>query len=77
MPNERITHQQIAARAYQLWLEHGRPSGRDLDDWLQAEYELLQLPTEKIEEMNPPKQPKGEPKRKTLVDVVRQAAVLL
>jgi len=30
----------IAVRAYQLWESAGRPSGRDLEHWLQAEAEL-------------------------------------
>lgn len=35
-----ITHDQIAKRAYELWLEYGRPIGRDQVIWLQAEREL-------------------------------------
>jgi hypothetical protein len=31
----------IAARAYSLYLERGRTDGRDWDDWLQAEREIL------------------------------------
>lgn len=38
------TPEQIAARAYQIYLERGRVSGHEMDDWLQAEYELMQLP---------------------------------
>lgn len=30
-------HEQIAARAYQLWEAHGRPTGTDRDDWFAAE----------------------------------------
>ena len=33
-------HDSIAARAHQLWEQQGRPAGRDLDNWLQAEREL-------------------------------------
>ena len=29
----------IAQRAYRLWDDHGRPAGRDLEFWLQAEAE--------------------------------------
>lgn len=36
------TDQQISARAYELWEEAGRPEGRDLDFWHQAERELRQ-----------------------------------
>lgn len=31
---------QIAARAYQLYLDRGAADGHDMDDWLQAEREL-------------------------------------
>lgn len=30
----------IAARAYELFIQHGGRVGRDLDDWLEAEREL-------------------------------------
>lgn len=32
---------QIAARAYDLWLEKGQPTGQDEQTWQQAESELL------------------------------------
>jgi hypothetical protein len=32
--------QQIQQRAYQLYEQRGRTDGHDLDDWLQAEYEI-------------------------------------
>lgn len=31
------TQAQIAALAYELWLAQGRPEGKDLDFWLEAE----------------------------------------
>jgi DUF2934 family protein len=31
---------QIRARAYQLWDQAGRPSGRDWDFWLEAERQI-------------------------------------
>ena len=31
----------IRKRAYQLWEQQGRPEGRHLDHWLQAEHELV------------------------------------
>lgn len=34
------THEQIAARAYEIFIERGRPQGRDLDHWLEAEAQL-------------------------------------
>ena len=33
--------ERIAARAYELFQARGREDGRDLEDWLQAEAELL------------------------------------
>ena len=35
-----VTENEIARRAYQLYLSRGREDGSDLDDWLQAEREL-------------------------------------
>jgi hypothetical protein len=68
------THQEIAARAYQIYLERGRGEGRDKDDWLQAEYELMQLPVRKLAEIEPPKSNgKDTRKRRTIVDLVRAA----
>jgi len=34
--------QQIAARAYELYEQRGATHGHDVDDWLQAERELVQ-----------------------------------
>jgi hypothetical protein len=36
----RRSKQEIRARAHELWEQHGRPAGRDLEFWLQAEREL-------------------------------------
>jgi outer membrane protein TolC len=36
------THEDIAQRAYVLYEARGREDGHDLDDWLQAERELLE-----------------------------------
>jgi DUF2934 family protein len=65
--------EQIAARAYQLYLERGRTDGHDVDDWLQAEYELIQLPVRKIAEMAPPSVGRGKPRTKSIIDLVRTA----
>ena len=35
------TENDIATRAYQLFVERGGEHGRDLDDWLSAKRELL------------------------------------
>jgi hypothetical protein len=34
------SHDEIAARAYQIYLERGGTNGNDQDDWLRAEQEL-------------------------------------
>ena len=33
-------HQDIAARAYAIWEEEGRPDGRNVEHWQRAEREL-------------------------------------
>jgi Protein of unknown function (DUF2934) len=37
-------HEQIRARAYQLYEERGKTEGHELEHWLQAEAELLPRP---------------------------------
>jgi hypothetical protein len=34
------SHEEIAERAYDLWLARGMTQGHDVDDWLDAECEL-------------------------------------
>jgi hypothetical protein len=36
-----FTQEQIAQRAYQLWEKRGKAHGSDLEDWLEAERELV------------------------------------
>lgn len=36
-----VEHKDIALRAYALYVGEGRPAGRELDHWQQAERELL------------------------------------
>jgi Protein of unknown function (DUF2934) len=36
-----LTHEQVARRAYELFLQRGGTHGRDRDDWLLAERQLL------------------------------------
>jgi hypothetical protein len=42
---------EIRARAYEIYLTRGSGHSHELDDWLQAEYELMQLPLHKIAEL--------------------------
>jgi len=67
------THAEIAARAYALYVQRGRIEGYDKDDWLQAEYELMQLPVDKIAELDTPHA--KDKKHRSLVDVVRLAVM--
>jgi len=39
VPNDVL--EQIAQRAYELYVWRGREDGHDLDDWLQAEAEIM------------------------------------
>ncbi|HXG48119.1 MAG TPA: DUF2934 domain-containing protein [Methylomirabilota bacterium] len=34
------THEEVARRAYELWEQRGRPQGRDVELWLEAEGQL-------------------------------------
>jgi hypothetical protein len=38
---EPVFSQEIRVRAYELFEQRGRESGHDLDDWLQAEAEIV------------------------------------
>ena len=36
------THEEIAARAYAIWLRKGRPQGQDAQNWNEATCELTE-----------------------------------
>ena len=40
----RFTHDDIARKAYEIWLAKGRPLGQDEQNWCEAEAELAQQP---------------------------------
>jgi len=42
------TDEQIRKRAYEIFVQNGSKPGHELDNWLQAEYELVQLPVKPI-----------------------------
>lgn len=73
MKTQRPTHEQIAKRAFEIFLARGGSHGHDRDDWLQAEYELMQLPVRKLAELEPPKQASSIRKMPSIVQVVRTA----
>jgi len=35
-----VTHDQIAKRAYEIWMENGRPTGTEHEHWCQAQAQL-------------------------------------
>ncbi len=76
MPNNCPTEAQIRTRAYQIYLQRGAQANHDMDDWLQAEYELMQLPIRKIAELHPPEQRKRETRKPALVSLVHAALFL-
>ena len=39
--NQELTHQEIASAAYAIFEQSGRIAGRDTENWLQAEAQLL------------------------------------
>jgi hypothetical protein len=39
-PRPLPTREQVAARAYEIWVHSGRVAGREAENWLQAEREL-------------------------------------
>jgi hypothetical protein len=50
----------------------GRP-GHDLDDWLQAEYELMHMPVRELAKRTVPRAPKDRREVKSIIEVVRAA----
>lgn len=42
LPSENVSlEERIRRRAYELYVQRGKQSGSELDDWLQAEQEIL------------------------------------
>jgi hypothetical protein len=41
MTTAKIPHERIAMRAYEKWVKRGRPQGTALQDWIEAEAELM------------------------------------
>lgn len=74
--NQLPTYEQIADRAYQLFLQRGGNSGHEIDDWLQAEYELMQLPVSKIAGLNAAKNKKTGIRTSALVTMVQLALLM-
>ena len=73
MIDNALTEDQIRNRAYQIYLEHGQQPQHDLDNWIQAEYELLRLPIQQITKLQTHRHKLS---RLSLVSLI-QTAVLL
>lgn len=50
IPGHQPSTEAIRARAYELYQARGCQPGHAIDDWIQAEYELRQLPIQKLVE---------------------------
>ncbi len=70
------TEEQIRKRAYEIYLQRGCQHGHDRDDWLQAEYELLQLPVRKLAQLPLPKSRTSGARKGSIVALVQMAMVL-
>jgi len=47
------TAEQIRQQAHKTFLQLGCQPGHEVDKWFQAEYEIMQLPADKIAELTP------------------------
>ena len=39
-PAVKVPHDKVAKRAYEKWVQRGRPQGTDKQDWMEAEAEI-------------------------------------
>lgn len=74
MNANRSTEEQVRQRAYEVYLLNGSQAGHEVDNWLQAEYELMQLPVRSIAELEQPMRKQGS--RLSVVALVQAAVVL-
>ena len=66
------THEAIAACAYQLWEEAGRPTGREAEFWLRAERRLqIEVVPSPLPTVPPPPIPQASPH--SVPPVIREA----
>jgi hypothetical protein len=68
------TEEQIRSRAHQIYLERGGQPGHETDNWLEAKYELMQLPIRTLAELESPERQKGS--KRSLVSLVQGAMLL-
>ena len=67
------TENEIRQRAEEIFRARGGQPGHEMDDWLQAEYELAQLPVNRLARLAAPRSKRA----KLAVAQVVQAALLL
>ena len=67
------TQAEIRCRAFEIFLAHGGGLGHEIDDWLQAEYELVQLPVQHLAKLAAP-QPKRP--RLAVAEMVKVALLI-
>jgi hypothetical protein len=57
------THDEIAQRAHDHYLERGGSDGADVDDWLEAERELLEQRTSELDTADWDEDPSAAPQK--------------
>ena len=67
------TEANIRQRAQEIFLARGGRPGHEIDDWLQAEYELTQLPVNHLAKLA---SPKSKRPKLAVVQVVHAALLL-
>jgi hypothetical protein len=76
MKLHRPTEQEIRSRAEQIFVKNGCVPEHDVDNWLQAEYELMQSPVHKIAELAPVTVKRGKAVTSSLVCLIHAALLL-
>jgi hypothetical protein len=75
MSERQPSTEEIARRAYAIFLSRGGQHGYDVDDWLQAEYELRKMPTSQVAPFQAPVPVKNRGGRKRKSEAgIQQAA---
>jgi len=71
-----VTKEQIARRAYEIYVKNGCHAGHAEDDWLQAEYELMQRPVGELVKISARKSSRIPASIQLLIGVVHAAIFL-
>jgi len=67
-----LPYEQVQRRAYELYEQRGRQDGRQLDDWLQAEQDLLSAASTAIADIRAEVAPKAPTPRRRSTPKPRQ-----